>query len=195
VKRTAADQYAFDFTDVRRWVRLALKHGANHLEFTHFFTPAPTSGKHPQRIFERGEDKIGPMLWPTEVGATSDAYRKFLEQFLPQFKQFLEEEKVLGRLPGTGRAPGFDPVGGLRREPPRLRAAADRRREGGRPAAGGAEGLRELPQERGLADGGAGRAAPSGLRHHSAEHPGTLVLDRPEQRSGKREGTRHDVRR
>jgi len=97
VTRTAPDQYAFDFTDVRRWVRIALKHGASHLEFTHFFTPAPTSGKHPQRIFERGDDKIGPMLRPPEIGATSGTYRKFLEQFLPQFKRFLEEEKVLER--------------------------------------------------------------------------------------------------
>lgn len=97
VKRTAPDQYAFDFTDVRRWVRLALKHGASHVEFPHFFTPAPTSGKYPQRIFERDEKRIGAMLWPPEISALSDTYRTFLEQFLPQFKTFLEEENVLDR--------------------------------------------------------------------------------------------------
>jgi hypothetical protein len=96
VKRTGPDRYEFDFTDVRRWVRIALKHQAQHLEFTHFFTPAPTSGKHPQRIFERGE-KIGPMLWAPEISATSETYRKFLEQFIPQFKAFLEAEKILDR--------------------------------------------------------------------------------------------------
>ncbi len=96
VKRPAPDRYEFDFTDVQRWVRIALKHGAKHLEFTHFFTPAPTSGKHPQRIFER-DGKIGPMLWPPEISATSETYRKFLEQFLPQFKAFLEAEKILDR--------------------------------------------------------------------------------------------------
>ncbi len=95
VKRTAPDQYEFDFTDVRRWVRLALKHGANHIEFPHFFTPAPTSGKHPQRIFERDAKKIGPMLWAPEISATSDTYKNFLKQFIPQFKQFMEEEKIL----------------------------------------------------------------------------------------------------
>ena len=93
VRRTAPDMYDFDFTDVRRWVRLALKHGANGLEFTHFFTPAPTSARHPQRIFERGET-IGGMLWPPEISATSDTYRRFLEQFIPQFKQFLEDEQI-----------------------------------------------------------------------------------------------------
>jgi len=96
VKRTAPDRYEFDLTDVQRWVRIALKHGARHLEFTHFFTPAPTSGKHPQRIFERGE-KTGPMLWAPEISATSETYRNFLEQFIPRFKAFLEAENVLDR--------------------------------------------------------------------------------------------------
>jgi hypothetical protein len=97
VKKTAPDKYEFDFTDVRRWVRIALKHGANHIEFTHFFTPAPTSARYPQRIFERDEKKIGPMLWAPEIPATGDVYKNFLKQFLPQFKQFMEEEKILDK--------------------------------------------------------------------------------------------------
>lgn len=94
VRRTAPDKYEFDFTDVRRWIRIALKHGANYVEWTHLFTPAPTSGRHPQRVFERWE-KTGDMLWPPETLATSDTYRKFLEQLLPQFRDVLAEEKVL----------------------------------------------------------------------------------------------------
>ena len=96
VRRTGPDAYEFDFSDIRRWIRIALKNGANHVEWTHFFTPAPTSGKYPQRIWERW-DKMGEMLWPPEISATSDTYRKFLEQFLPQFKQVLEEEGVLDK--------------------------------------------------------------------------------------------------
>lgn len=96
VRKTTADTCEFDFTDVRRWIRLALKHGANYLEWTHLFTPAPTSGKHPQRIYERWE-KTGEMLWPPETLASSDTYRKFLAQFLPQFRQVLEDEKALDR--------------------------------------------------------------------------------------------------
>lgn len=94
IKRTGKDQYKFDFGDVAKWVRIAVKYGANHVEWTHFFTPAPTSGRHPQRIFERDDEKIGDMLWAPEISATSDTYRKFLEQFLPQFKQFLMDENV-----------------------------------------------------------------------------------------------------
>lgn len=95
IKRSGKDNYIFDFSDVSKWVRLAVKHGANFVEWTHFFTPAPTSGKHPQRIFERDDEKIGELLWALEISATSETYRKFLEQFLPQFKQFLIDENVL----------------------------------------------------------------------------------------------------
>lgn len=96
VRPLGDDKYEFDFSDVRRWIKLARKHNADHLEWTHFFTPAPTSGKYPQRIFERwGNDKIGKLLWAPEISATSDTYSRFLEQFLPQFKQVLEEEGVL----------------------------------------------------------------------------------------------------
>lgn len=94
MKRVADDKYEFDFSDVQKWVRIAVKHGANYLEWPHFFTPAPTSGKHPQRIYERTDQKIGELLWPPEISATSDTYRKFLEQFIPRFKEFLISENV-----------------------------------------------------------------------------------------------------
>jgi hypothetical protein len=96
VRRIADDKYEFDFSDVRRWIGLARKHGAEHVEWAHFFTPAPTSGRYPQRIFERWNG-LGPLLWPPEISAVSPTYRKFLEQFLPRFKSVLDDEKVLGR--------------------------------------------------------------------------------------------------
>ncbi|WP_428306206.1 DUF4091 domain-containing protein [Lacipirellula sp.] len=94
VRRVDEHEYEFDFSDVRRWIKLAKKNNAEYLEWTHFFTPAPTSGKHPQRIYERW-GTIGKLLWPPETSATSKEYRSFLEQFIPQFKQVLEEEGVL----------------------------------------------------------------------------------------------------
>ncbi len=98
VRPVGDDKFEFDFSDVRRWIQITKKHHADHLEWTHFFTPAPTSGKYPQRIFERwGDGKIGKLLWPPEISATSDTYRSFLAQFIPQFKQVLEEEEVLDR--------------------------------------------------------------------------------------------------
>jgi len=94
VRRTSDDQYEFDFSDLRRWVRMALACGAEYVEWSHFFTPAPTSGKHPQRIFHRWEE-TGDELWPFETEATSETYKTFLSQFLPLFKDFLQEEGVL----------------------------------------------------------------------------------------------------
>jgi hypothetical protein len=95
VAKVGADTYRFDFSDVRKWVQLALKHGAEYLEWPHFFCPAPTSGKYPQHIFERDQDHIGPLLWPAETLAASTTYRRFLKQFIPQFKNFLEQEGIL----------------------------------------------------------------------------------------------------
>lgn len=97
VRRSGPDRYEFDFSDVRRWVRIAREAGAELLEWPHLFTPAPTSARHPQRIFERDDEKIGPMLWAPEIAADSAAYRSFLSQYLPAFRSFLVEEKILDR--------------------------------------------------------------------------------------------------
>lgn len=96
VRRIDEDQYEFDFTDVRKWVQVALKHGAKCLEFTHFFTPAPTSGRHPQRIFHRWPH-TRDILWSPDISATSSVYRNFLSQFLPQFERFLKDENIFDR--------------------------------------------------------------------------------------------------
>lgn len=97
VKKIDNESFEIDFTDVRKWVRLALKHGAEYIEWTHFFTPAPESGKYPQRIYEKGEGAVGEILWPPNTSATSNAYRSFLSQFIPKFKTFLEEEGIFDK--------------------------------------------------------------------------------------------------
>ena len=97
VRKIGDDRYEFDFTDVRKWVRLALKHGAEYIEWTHFFTPAPESGKYPQRIYEKGEGAVGEILWPPDTSATSETYRSFLSQFIPVFEAFLEEEGIFDK--------------------------------------------------------------------------------------------------
>ena len=94
--RRGEDGYEFDFSDVRRWTRLAIKGGAEYVEWPHFFTPAPTSGKHPQRIYERW-DGFGPLLWPADLPADSDTYRGFLGQFMPVFEHFLREEGLFSK--------------------------------------------------------------------------------------------------
>lgn len=95
VRRPARDRYEFDFTDVRRWTRCAMQRGARFIEFSHFFTPAPTSAKYPQRIFDRSSTATGEMLFGHDAEATAPASRRFFEQFLPALHRFLEEEKLL----------------------------------------------------------------------------------------------------
>jgi hypothetical protein len=97
VKKIGDDKYEFDFTDVRKWVRLALKHGAEYIEWPHFFTPAPESGKCPQRIYEREVGAVEEILWAPNTSATSETYRSFLKQFIPKFKLFLEEENIFDK--------------------------------------------------------------------------------------------------
>ncbi len=85
-------EYSFDWTDVRRWVRLAKDCGIGDFEWTHPFTQWGV--RHAIRIYEgQGEDEA--LLWPPETPATGTVYRGFLSQFLPELKAFLEAEGLL----------------------------------------------------------------------------------------------------
>ncbi|HSV74003.1 MAG TPA: DUF4091 domain-containing protein [Chthonomonadales bacterium] len=95
--RVAEDRpghYRFDFADVRRWVRMATESGARFLEWTHFYSQWGV--RHAIRIYRDNADD-GSLLWPPETGATDPLYRRFLAQFLPEFRAFLEAEGVLDR--------------------------------------------------------------------------------------------------
>ncbi len=94
VTRRGKDRYAFDWSDVRTYVRLMQACGLKHFEWTHFFTQWGV--RHAIRIYE-GQGRGETLLWPPETGATSGAYRAFLAQFLPELKAFCEREKILKR--------------------------------------------------------------------------------------------------
>ena len=83
--------YSFDWSDVKRWTDLSQAVGLRYFEWTHLFTQWGV--KHAIRIY----DTNGNLLWEPETGATSETYRVFLSQFLPEFKQFLEQERLLER--------------------------------------------------------------------------------------------------
>ncbi|MCS7062175.1 MAG: hypothetical protein RMN25_13575, partial [Anaerolineae bacterium] len=84
--------YYFDFSNVRRWVKLARACGARFFEWPHFFTQ--WGAKHAIRVY-RNSRNPNSLLWPPDTGATSDKYRNFLSQFLPQFHVFLTHENLL----------------------------------------------------------------------------------------------------
>ena len=93
VNRKPDGTYAFDWSNVRRWIRLARECGLERFEWCHFFTQWGV--KYAIRIYD-GPHGDGGLLWPPDTGATSPTYRAFLAQFLPELKVFLETEG-LGR--------------------------------------------------------------------------------------------------
>ena len=94
VRETEPGTYEFDWSDVRRWTKLAQECGAQSFEWTHLFWQWGV--KHALRIYRSNRDPES-LLWPPETGATSDVYRNFLAQFLPRFREFLEAEDLLER--------------------------------------------------------------------------------------------------
>lgn len=91
VTRNGDQEYTFDWSDVKRWLDMCRRHGITHFEWTHPFTQWGV--KHAIRIYEQqGLDE--KLLWPPETPATSDTYRNFLQQYLAQLKQFLQDEGI-----------------------------------------------------------------------------------------------------
>lgn len=84
--------YHFDWSDVRKYIKIARNSGITHFEWCHLFTQ--WGCKNAIRIYE-GQGKGEKLLWPPETEATSDTYRDFLSQFLPRLRQFLAQEKIL----------------------------------------------------------------------------------------------------
>jgi len=85
-------KYSFDFSLLKRWIRLARKCGVQYFEMSHLFTQggakfcpkvvADVDGKKDQRIFG----------W--DVEALSPSYKKFLDAMLPALVDFLKAEGV-----------------------------------------------------------------------------------------------------
>jgi hypothetical protein len=91
VNRTGRNRYRFDWRDVRRYIRLAREQGITHFEWCHPFTQWGV--RHAIRIYE-GQGADEKLLWPADTGATSPTYRRFLEQYLPSLKRFLDAEGI-----------------------------------------------------------------------------------------------------
>ncbi|MBR1837449.1 MAG: DUF4091 domain-containing protein, partial [Kiritimatiellae bacterium] len=93
VAKARGGGWEFDWTDVRRWVRTAKKCGIEKFEWCHLF--AQWGCKHALRIYE-GQGEGERLLWDPETPATSDLYRAFLSRLLPELRDFLRKERILG---------------------------------------------------------------------------------------------------
>jgi len=85
-------KYSFDWTDVTRWLNLARRSGLRRFEWPHFFSQWGVQNA--VRVYE-GQGLNEKLLWPADTGATSDTYRGFLSQLLPEFHSFLKSRKLL----------------------------------------------------------------------------------------------------
>lgn len=94
VTTPAEGRYSFDFSDVKKWIELSKQCGAEYFEWTHLFSQWGVQNA--LRIYRDNSDPES-LLWPPETGATSDTYRNFLCQFLPEFHKFLTSEGLLDR--------------------------------------------------------------------------------------------------
>jgi hypothetical protein len=91
VTRKGKDKYAFDWKYVEKWIKAAKKAGLEKFEWTHLFTQWGV--KNAIRVYE-GDCDARKLLWEPETGATSDTYRKFLGQLLPELKNFIGKNRL-----------------------------------------------------------------------------------------------------
>lgn len=85
------DTYTFGFDQLTRWVTMCRKLGFKYFEFSHLFTQ--WGAKCAPKIVGTidGEER---QLFGWETDATSEAYRSFLDQFLPCLDRYLKENKL-----------------------------------------------------------------------------------------------------
>lgn len=91
VRVDAVGTYAFDFSRLQRWIKLCRARGMRYFEFSHLFTQ--WGAKHAPKIMAWVEGKL-VRLFGWETDAAGEAYRDFLDQFLPRLVEFLREQGI-----------------------------------------------------------------------------------------------------
>ncbi len=86
--------YHFGFERLERWVALCNQRGVEYFEFSHFFTQ--WGAKHAPKIIVSEHGKSSKMFgWDTD--ASGEAYRDFLQQFMPCLIDFVEHHHLKNR--------------------------------------------------------------------------------------------------
>ena len=86
--------YHFDFSLLEKWIDLALEVGMEYFEMAHFFTQ--WGAEHAPKIMVEEEGSL-KQLFGWETDATSEAYRNFLSQLIPELKAFLKQRNILDK--------------------------------------------------------------------------------------------------
>ncbi|MBJ9987767.1 MULTISPECIES: DUF4091 domain-containing protein [Paenibacillus] len=91
---TGENQYAFGFDRLARWVELCDEKGIRYFEFSHLFTQ--WGAKHAPKIIA-SVDGNPQKIFGWETDATGEAYRLFLEQFVPALTEWIHANDLSER--------------------------------------------------------------------------------------------------
>ncbi len=92
VSEPSSGKYVFDWSRVKRFTDLCQEIGFRQFEWSHLWIYWGV--ENPIRVYTL-KDGGYEMLWAPDTAATSETYLNFLRQFLPEFHQFLIQEKLL----------------------------------------------------------------------------------------------------
>ena len=85
------EKYTFDFSEMRKFIRLCRSYGIKYLEHSHLFTQ--WGGEYcPKVMVREGDSEINAFGWA--VRSTDERYLAFLSQYLKELQKFLKDEGV-----------------------------------------------------------------------------------------------------
>jgi len=93
VNEPTAGKYAFDWKHVKRFTDMCREIGYEKFEWPHMWIYWGV--KHPMRVYTEKERGKYELLWKPDISGFSDTYLNYLRQFFPEFKAFLDREKLL----------------------------------------------------------------------------------------------------
>ncbi|MEC0241187.1 DUF4091 domain-containing protein [Paenibacillus dokdonensis] len=94
VEVTGENQYRFGFDRLKRWVELCNECGIEYFEFSHLFTQ--WGAKHAPKVMATADGEA-KRIFGWETDASGEAYRAFLNQFLPQLVEWIRENGLESR--------------------------------------------------------------------------------------------------
>lgn len=91
----AGDRYRFGFDKLKRWVEMCDEMGVQYYGLSHLFTQ--WGARHSPKIVAT-VDGVEQRIFGWDTDASGEPYRRFLTQFLPALKRFLQEHHLESRV-------------------------------------------------------------------------------------------------
>ncbi|PWU19721.1 MAG: hypothetical protein C5B50_05855 [Verrucomicrobia bacterium] len=92
VNEPTLGKYQFDWSEVKLFTDMCKDIGFKKFEWSHLWIYWGV--ENPVRVYRKAGDQF-TMLWPPDISGFSDTFTNFLGQFLPEFHDFLQRERLL----------------------------------------------------------------------------------------------------